>query len=105
MKISAAVFSDSGKEYTSDFNGESADESIKKAKFSEKKKATRHKEKLINFMVLTNQPASLVENKVFRDFCKELNSSFQPPCRTTFNNNSSYVRLDLIFNKNFYFYY
>ncbi|RNA14996.1 zinc finger BED domain-containing 4 [Brachionus plicatilis] len=85
LKIAAAVFSDSGEEYSSDSNGESNDERIKKAKFSENK-AMRLKEKLINFLVLTNQPASLVENKVFRDFCKELNSSYQPPCRNTFNN-------------------
>ncbi|RNA31153.1 hypothetical protein BpHYR1_005297 [Brachionus plicatilis] len=56
LKIAAAFFSDSGEEYSSDSNGESNDE------ISENK-AMRLKEKLTNFLVLTNQPASLIENK------------------------------------------
>ena len=57
----------------------------KKLKLSDGK-IQRIKEKLVDLFIKTNQPSSLVEHSAFRNFCQELNSDYQPPTRSTFNN-------------------
>ncbi|CAF1116182.1 unnamed protein product [Brachionus calyciflorus] len=54
------------------------------------------KEKLVTFMVVTNQPNSLVEHNSFREFYQELNSNYNPPCRATYRNSFLLERYQVI---------
>ena len=51
------------------------------------KKLNRLNDKLIRFLISTDQPMNLVQSDEFRDFCRELNSNYKVPCRNTVNFN------------------
>ncbi|CAF1076091.1 unnamed protein product [Brachionus calyciflorus] len=96
LKFAEAVYSDTCDEF-SDSEEESNTQPTKKTKLSQNK-VNKINQRVINFMISTNQPARLVENQSFRELLKELNSSYQVPCRNTFNNNFLPQKFQLIKN-------
>ena len=79
------IFSQSESEFSDD-ELSAANQPTKKQKLSAGKIESIN-EKLVDLMIISNQPSSLVESKVFKKFCHELNPYYQPPTRSTFNNN------------------